>query len=217
MGCRASDQELRPRMGKQIIVNTRCDGYCDGLEDKVERIYKTLSNLDVKCTVRYHAENETKVKNVYALVEFWTDTAGQDIPTEFEYDGTPEDFVAKFTEAAESYDVDEEVRIYSESLGKRGVPSTMTELFADCQEAKNTLMQIEKALKRAINPVKVFSVPFAYEMYGRIEVEADSEAEAIKKAESELDNMTTADINAVSNYLEDSLEVDEDGRILEVV
>ena len=86
----------------------------------------------------------------YGLVEFWTDTAGQDIPTEFYYDGSPEDFVAKFTECANNYDVDEEVELYVNMRGKNGVPDTVRELLDDCQEAKDTLMEIAEKLQEAI-------------------------------------------------------------------
>ena len=62
----------------------------------------------------------------------------------------------------------------------------------------------------------IYSVPFAYEMYGRIDIDAATEEEALKKAEQELAKMSTEDMHAVSTYLEDSLEVDEEGTILEV-
>lgn len=95
--------------------------------------------------------NFGETENDSALIEFWTDTAGQDIPTEFEYDGTPEDFVKQFTERAENYDVDEEVELYAGMRGQRGVPNTIRELFDDMQEAKDTLMKIADKLQKAIN------------------------------------------------------------------
>lgn len=87
----------------------------------------------------------------YGIVEFWTDTADQDVPTEFEFDGTASDFVKKFCEAAENYDVDEEVELYVDMRGKNGVPSTVRELLDDMQEAKDTLMEIAEKLQTAIN------------------------------------------------------------------
>lgn len=86
----------------------------------------------------------------YGLVEFWTDTAGQDIPTEIEFDGTAEDFVKEFCKAAENYDVDEKVALYVNMRGKNGVPDTVRELLDDCQEAKDTLMEIAEKLKEAV-------------------------------------------------------------------
>ena len=85
-----------------------------------------------------------------ALVEFWTDTANQDIPTEFEYDGTPEDFVRQFKERAEAYNVDDEVELYANMRGKNGVPNTIRELLDDCQEAKDTLTELSNSLQIAL-------------------------------------------------------------------
>ena len=63
--------------------------------------------------------------------------------------------------------------------------------------------------------MNIFSVPFAYEMYGRIEVVAQNKEEAMKLATTKLEEMTTTQLHEVSNYLEDSLEIDEEGQILE--
>jgi hypothetical protein len=93
-----------------------------------------------------------EIKENEALIEFWTNTAGQDIPVEIEFDGTPEDFVKKFTEYAENYNVDEEVEflIYIGMRDKQGVPCSVRELTDDCQEAKDTLMNIAKKLQAAL-------------------------------------------------------------------
>ncbi len=106
----------------------------------IKSIKEALENMSVNY--------EIKDKN--AFVEFWTDKAGQDIPVEIEYDGTPEDFVKKFTEYAESYDVDDEVECYVDMRGKNGVPGTIREIIDDCQEAKDTLMELSENLKKAI-------------------------------------------------------------------
>lgn len=106
----------------------------------MERIINTLNNIGI-----YH-----KIEGNNALVEFWTDTAGQDIPTEIEFDGTPEDFVKQFTEASDNYDVDEEVELYVNMRGQNGVPNTIRELLDDCEEAKQTLTEIAEALQKAI-------------------------------------------------------------------
>ena len=52
-------------------------------------------------------------------------------------------------------------------------------------------------------------------MYGRIEVIAENEQEAIKKAQEELDKMSTDEMQMYANYLDDSLEIDSEGQILE--
>ena len=60
-----------------------------------------------------------------------------------------------------------------------------------------------------------YDVPFAYEMYGRITVEASSKEEAIKIAEEKLDTMTTQEMAENAEYLSDSEEIDEEGVFYE--
>ena len=104
----------------------------------MERIEKVLDKLNIP-----HYKWEEKASGIwYGIVEFWTDTAGHDIPVEIDFDGTAEDFVKQFVEYAENYDVDDEVELYIGGRGKRGIPDTVRELLDDCQEAKNTLMEI---------------------------------------------------------------------------
>lgn len=106
----------------------------------MNRIIDVLEDMDVKYNIG----------DGIALVEFWTDTAGQDIPTEFEFDNTPQNFVDQFTYYADSYDVDEQVEMYADMRGRFGVPDTIREILDDCEEAKQTLMTIATALQRAI-------------------------------------------------------------------
>ena len=58
-------------------------------------------------------------------------------------------------------------------------------------------------------------VPFAYEKYGRIEVDADSKEKALKKAEELLDRMSVSDMEALSDYLQGSQEIDDEGIVLD--
>ena len=130
--------------GEEVAVCQTVDvGVMESMttEEKWEEIYDVLDDMGVK----YTNYCETEV-----LIEFWTDTAGQDIITEFNYDGTPEDFVKQFTERAKNYDVDEEVEIFVGMRGKNGVPNTVRELLDDCQEAKDTLMEIATKLQNAL-------------------------------------------------------------------
>ena len=60
---------------------------------------------------------------------------------------------------------------------------------------------------------KVYGIPFAYERYGRIEVEAESLDEAYKKAEAELNKITLSEMEALAEYLPDSEEIDTEGYV----
>lgn len=61
----------------------------------------------------------------------------------------------------------------------------------------------------------IYRIAYAFEMYGRIEVEAESLTEAYSKADDELVNMSTVDLIENAEYLEGSLEVDEEGLVLD--
>jgi hypothetical protein len=58
-----------------------------------------------------------------------------------------------------------------------------------------------------------FNIPFGFQMYGRISVEAETLKEAYKRAEEKLGNMTTSDMLDNASYLENSENIDEDGIV----
>lgn len=62
--------------------------------------------------------------------------------------------------------------------------------------------------------MKEFGIPFAFEMYGRIFVDAKTKEEAIEKAQEKLEKMSVSEMIANAEYLEDSEEIDEEGIIL---
>ena len=59
-----------------------------------------------------------------------------------------------------------------------------------------------------------YSIPYAFSMYGRVDVEAQTMEEAYKKAEAELVDIPLTDMLANASYLEDSLEIDREGVVL---
>lgn len=84
-------------------------------------------------------------------MEFWTDTAGQDVYVDIDFDGTVEDLVKEFSEYADRYDPDEEANYYVGSLGQRGVSSSIRTLLEDMEEVKETLAKIAKVFNEALN------------------------------------------------------------------
>ena len=60
---------------------------------------------------------------------------------------------------------------------------------------------------------KTYEIPFAYEKYGRIEVKAESLEDAYRKAEEKLDGMTLSEMEALTEYLPDSEEIDTEGYV----
>lgn len=59
---------------------------------------------------------------------------------------------------------------------------------------------------------KSYLVPVVYSMYGRVEIEADSPDEAIRKAEERKSELPLPD---QAFYLEDSYEVDTEGIVMD--
>lgn len=59
----------------------------------------------------------------------------------------------------------------------------------------------------------LYKIPYGFEMYGRLAIEADSLKEAYEKAENKLEDMTFDDILAQADYLNDSINVDYDGVV----
>ncbi len=56
-----------------------------------------------------------------------------------------------------------------------------------------------------------WKVPIAYERYGYLTVDADSREEAIAAGNKILEDMTEKDMEAATEYLSDSEEVDVEG------
>lgn len=110
-------------------------------KDELEEV---LDELDVKC----------KFKEGYFSIEFWTDTASQDVCYEhacYELDSdNVKEIISEFTEYAENYDVDEEVALCANHLGERGIPDDYETLVADMKEAKETLLKIADRLNEGV-------------------------------------------------------------------
>ena len=61
----------------------------------------------------------------------------------------------------------------------------------------------------------IYNVPFAYEMYGRIPVEAKSLSEAFDKANDQIGGMSATEMASHAEYLLDSEEIDEEGLVID--
>ncbi len=64
----------------------------------------------------------------------------------------------------------------------------------------------------------IYQVPFAYERYGRLEIEAPENAsrkEVIELAEQKLERLSLQVMDEMTTYLEDSEEIDYDGIIMD--
>lgn len=60
-----------------------------------------------------------------------------------------------------------------------------------------------------------FYIPFSYERYGRMEVEADDLDEAFEIAQDKLNVMGVEEMDEVADYLLSSEQIDYDGEVLD--
>lgn len=63
-----------------------------------------------------------------------------------------------------------------------------------------------------------YYVPFAYQKYGRIEIDDPNITTvdaAIEAADEKLQNMSVQDMESLSSYLADSEEIDKNGIVLD--
>lgn len=117
------------------------------MNEDFERLEQALD--DEYHGIRMNFNSDTNI-----TMEFWTDTAGQDVYIDIDFDGTAKSFVENFTEYAENYDPDEEASYYVESLGKRGVPSSMRTLIEDMDEVKETLERMAEIFNEELNEIE---------------------------------------------------------------
>lgn len=78
----------------------------------------------------------------YAIIEDWGADYNEDVFVEvFKADSeiTAEDLKNKLAEEIEAFDCDEYVKMYINSLGKRGVPDTVADLLEAADEHKKML------------------------------------------------------------------------------
>ena len=61
----------------------------------------------------------------------------------------------------------------------------------------------------------IYNVPFAYEMYGRIPVDAKSLSDAFDKAKDQIKRMSATEMATQAEYLLDSEEIDEEGLVID--
>ena len=82
----------------------------------------------------------------YAELEFGSD-AGEDFVFDVWFDGTWNDFVAKFRQYAADFDPDEHAAMWVDSRGKNGVPDSIRALINDADSIQEYLEQFSDGLK----------------------------------------------------------------------
>ena len=87
---------------------------------------------------------DNKTKDV--SIEFYTDTAGQDVFIELSDVSDLNDFYDKLLEYIDNWDIDEELKIWTEMVGKQGVPDIRT-LVEDHEEIERKFDDLQCELR----------------------------------------------------------------------
>lgn len=84
------------------------------------------------------------------MIEFWTDTAGQDVVIELEGICGTHDLYKKLYDWWDRYDAEEEFELWYPMHGKRGVPDSPYTLLQDLEEVGRTVYELLDDIKREI-------------------------------------------------------------------
>lgn len=84
-----------------------------------------------------------------AELEFWS-PAGEDMPVTIWFDGTPADFVDKFSEEAADFDPDEHAKMWIANMNSvSGVPQSVRALIDDADAIKAFLEEVAVKLAQS--------------------------------------------------------------------
>ena len=106
-----------------------------------------------------------------------------------------------------------------EVMGKSGRMYTCY-VIASPMEKGAAIHYLDRETLLCVNRVedpdyRVYQIPFAYENYGRVAILAKNVTEAKKYAAHAVETMSLKSLEAMSDYLPDSAEIDEDGIVLD--
>lgn len=110
---------------------------------------------------------------------------------------------------ADSFDVDDHVKLWIDSVGKNGVPGSVEALVTDARMIQQMMKDLAEALAEAedetYGEVKTYAIPLVWQMYGSVLVEARTRQEAIDKALGPY-----FPLPADGEYVDGSCEIDPD-------
>ncbi len=109
-----------------------------------KRIEEILEEFDLalcgEISERYNEKGEYDVDMEMFSPE------GEDVIVSLIYDGTETDFIRKFIDYANEFDVEEHAEMWIERRGTNGVPESIKDLLEDAEWIKGTLLKVAEAL-----------------------------------------------------------------------
>lgn len=112
---------------------------------EINNVFNNILDIDIKDKLD-EIINLEKGESIDVDVEFYTDTAGQDIFIELSDVSDLNDFYDKLLEYIDNWDIDEELKIWTEMVGKQGVPDIRT-LVEDHEEIERKFDDLQCELR----------------------------------------------------------------------
>ena len=112
---------------------------------EINNVFNNILDIDIKDKLD-EIINLEKGESIDVDVEFYTDTAGQDVFIELSDVSDLNDFYDKLLEYIDNWDIDEELKIWPEMVGKQGVPDIRT-LVEDHEEIERKFDDLQCELR----------------------------------------------------------------------
>lgn len=113
--------------------------------DEINNVFNNILYTDIMNVLdEITSLEDNKTKDV--SIEFYTDTAGQDVFIELSDVSDLNDFYDKLLEYIDNWDIDEELKIWTEMVGKNGVPDIRT-LVEDHEEIERKFDDLQCELR----------------------------------------------------------------------
>ena len=116
--------------------------------DEINNVFNNILYTDIMNVLdEITSLEDNKTKDV--SIEFYTDTVGQDVFIELSDVSDLNDFYDKLLEYIDNWDIDEELKIWTEMVGKQGVPDIRT-LVEDHEEIERKFDNLQEELRTNI-------------------------------------------------------------------
>lgn len=113
--------------------------------DEINNVFNNILYTDIMNVLdEITSLEDNKTKDV--SIEFYTDTAGQDVFIELSDVSDLNDFYDKLLGYIDNWDIDEELKIWTEMVGKQGVPDIRT-LVEDHEEIERKFDNLQEELR----------------------------------------------------------------------
>ena len=161
---------------------------------------ETMTNFGWNTTI------EDTTTGISVFLEQYT-PAGEDWCIDYDAQDM-DDAINYLIEYSNTWDMNEEVNLWSASAGTNGVPDIYT-LVEDAKWKKDILDQCADALRtfRTTPKQSAYYVPIEATFYGFCKVEANSEEEALRITKANIDSIPFPAYWPKDHYVEDSMNI----------